>query len=122
MNSLNSGTVKSNSECLTGYIIPLFISWALVGEIVLTFLSNCFAILEIVHGSSLQLTIANMNFLSPSEHLSYLTLKKPVSSELKNKSKTLSMSCVSIVLQSVSLNAILQSCWIKKVFSFHITP
>ena len=36
-NPLNSGTVKSNSECLTGYIIPLFINCALVGEIVFTF-------------------------------------------------------------------------------------
>ena len=43
------------------------------------------AIFEIVHGSSPQLTIANINFLSASEHLSYRTLKKPLSNTLKNE-------------------------------------
>ena len=38
MNPSNSGTVKSNSECFTGYIIPLLINCALAGDIDLTFL------------------------------------------------------------------------------------
>lgn len=57
-------------------MMPLLINWALVGEMVFTFLSNCFAIFEIVQGSSSQFTMANINFFSPSEHLSYLSFKE----------------------------------------------
>ena len=58
--------VTDNAGSLTGFFIAL-------------------AIFEIVHGSSPQLTIANINFLSASEHLSYRTLKKPLSNTLKNE-------------------------------------
>lgn len=50
--------------------MPLLMSCALDVEIELTGFFITLAILEIVHGNSPQLTMANINFLSASEHLS----------------------------------------------------
>lgn len=84
MKPSNSGTVKSSSLYRTGNIIPLLISCARVVDIEVTLLCKLFATFDIVHGNSPHFTIAKINFLSISEHRSYLTLKNPVSRSLKN--------------------------------------
>ena len=65
-------------------MIPLLISCAREVDIAFTSRFIIAATLEIVQGNFSQATIAKMNFLSDSVHLSYLTLKKPVSKILKN--------------------------------------